>query len=648
MFRNKTYIILTTILLVCSIFGAVYLIKQSQDSRRQADAPSCPAGTHYVTTINPCCGCQMSKTETVCEYDNNPGQYNNISGPCVLDRGYCFDTCSGSGNCTGDNWYCQRNQCPADHVFSDVDCLNNGDCCCIKVGGGPGPTGGGEPGGECNPPSCDPNQLNMSVSSSSIRQGQIVTFSLSGNQGSTHVNDTFSGGVNCPGFNIAWPVSQTCTTTTPGTHTWTHTWRNCACDFDHCSSTTCSKSVTFTVTANPTNTPVPTNTPIPTTPPSSINWTINSKIFCPTGTTLTGKTRNFYAYWPPNPLTWKYNDFSVGDKTLTLTLLSNSSSNVYLGMETEKEVALHFYNTSPHTEMHFGTYFNPPTYMAQWNKNLPPTTYNITFLGNEEVCTSPSATNTPTPPIPTTDKCKAKGGYCISQGACDGTSTGRETCPSGQICCVVSSNPTDTPTSTPRPTNTPTLTPTNTPRPTSTLTPTTPPRANATPTITCDNNLASYAIPDPARPNSAISFIFTSNQKYTNVSFYSGPGSHNCTLDIEHSDRCSGNIANDSRSCWWKWDCVSQYNTGSFTGTFTNSEKCSKDIVYRISTSLDIPTNTPFPTLRPTSIKPSSSQSTPTATPTQIVLPQSGIDFPFTTLTILGVIISLVGFLILL
>jgi hypothetical protein len=273
---------------------------------------------------------------------------------------------------------------------------------------------------------------------------------------------------------------------------------------DSCAARKTYESPTTVPTTIPTNTPTPIPTATPT--PYDITWVINSHVTCPDGSQLTGKTRNYYAYWPPNPLTWQYNSFSVGDKTVTATLSSNTTSNVYLGMETETETSLDIKGTSPNSHMTFAKYFNPPTMMAKWDENLPAGTYEITFLGNTEVCT---IVNSPTP----TPTCTP--------------------------------NPTSTPTNSPAPTNTPVPTNTSTPTqtPTGTLTPTKIPTSTSTPTGT---------------PN---------------------------------------------------------------------------------------PSSTPTTTLSPTS---TSRPSAPTATPTVIVLPQSGIEFPTQGLTIIGIIVTLIGFLVLL
>ncbi len=351
---------------------------------------------------------------------------------------------------------------------------------------------------------------------------------------------------------------------------------------------------TNTPTPVPSNTPTPTNTPTP--PPTPINWVINSHVVCPPGTSLTGKTRNFYAYWPPNPLTWQYNNFSVADKTVNLSLMSNSTSSVYLGMETESETALALQGSPPNPLMDFGKYFNPPTMMAHWSKSLPAGTYDLTFLGNDEICIGITTVTPTLPPNPTG---------------------------------------TPTPTHTPTPTNTPTPIPTNTPVP-----------PTATPTYACDNNIAAYSIPDPVKPRSPVSFIFTSNQNLTGIQFDPGNGAYQCKLDTVNSARCTGNITNDSRNCWWKWDCTSQDDLGRFTAKFTNNENCPKELNYGLGTFSTTPTPTVTPINTPTPKPTTISQLHPTPTET-ILLPSAGVDFPVQMFTICGAIVILIGFLLL-
>lgn len=92
---------------------------------------------------------------------------------------------------------------------------------------------------------CNSNALQMYVSADPVKEGDVITFNLKGIQGSTHVEDSWSGGVNCNSSGF-WGSLQ-CTATTKGTFNWTHNWKNCAsgkCDFV---SPQCSKQLTFTV-----------------------------------------------------------------------------------------------------------------------------------------------------------------------------------------------------------------------------------------------------------------------------------------------------------------------------------------------------------------------------------------------------------------
>jgi hypothetical protein len=125
--------------------------------------------------------------------------------------------------------------------------------------------------------------------------------------------------------------------------------------------------------------------------------------------------------------------------------------------------------------------------------------------------------------------------------------------------------------------------------------------------------------------------------------FSGGDGVNQCSLDLINSARCHDNPTNDGRKCWWKWDCTAVNEIGNYRAKFDNKENCPKEINYNVGTALENPT--PTPTKKPTLIV---NEFTPTPTPTRIVLPQSGFDFPSQALTILGTIVTLVGFLILL
>lgn len=87
---------------------------------------------------------------------------------------------------------------------------------------------------------CNDISLNVSPNTSNIAQN--INFTINGD-GSTFVGDSWSGGVS--GCGGAWN-SKTCTAQSAGSFTWTHTWRHCVGDFDHCSPL-CSKSAPFQV-----------------------------------------------------------------------------------------------------------------------------------------------------------------------------------------------------------------------------------------------------------------------------------------------------------------------------------------------------------------------------------------------------------------
>lgn len=112
---------------------------------------------------------------------------------------------------------------------------------------------------------CNNNEVSLNINPSSANLGQSINFSISGDA-STWIGDNFSGGVsNCSG---PWN-SINCTAAQAGNFTWTHTWKHCIGDFDHCSSL-CSESASFNIIGStPTPTPVPTGTPVPTPAPTA-------------------------------------------------------------------------------------------------------------------------------------------------------------------------------------------------------------------------------------------------------------------------------------------------------------------------------------------------------------------------------------------
>lgn len=93
-------------------------------------------------------------------------------------------------------------------------------------------------------PACDPSQVTMSVSPNPGQAGGQVTFNVSGNQGSTYIDDKWTGGVDCIG---SFWGSKTCTATSSGNFSWTHYWKNCAPNDCGTTSIQCFKAATYDI-----------------------------------------------------------------------------------------------------------------------------------------------------------------------------------------------------------------------------------------------------------------------------------------------------------------------------------------------------------------------------------------------------------------
>lgn len=112
-------------------------------------------------------------------------------------------------------------------------------------------------------PACDQSQVNLAVSPNPAKVGDTVNFRVSGSQGSTWVQDFWSGGVDCNGVVSG---SKSCTAQNIGTFTWTHKWQNTAPNNINLKGEVCSKNpASFTIIAA-NATPIPTPTPMPGSP----------------------------------------------------------------------------------------------------------------------------------------------------------------------------------------------------------------------------------------------------------------------------------------------------------------------------------------------------------------------------------------------
>lgn len=197
----------------------------------------CPSNITETCTST-CSACGNSKT---CEANETPpsGQcdstcinqcgYRNADGSCTTDNACCHRVCTSSGSCTtiagaGAN-----------------ECDNDGNC-------------GSDDEDTPQPPGCNPYNLEMSYTPSPGRIGETMYFNMDGynEEGSVFRDDSFNGGVsNC--YN-GWPTTR-CIASSGGDFTWTHYWRTCVGDFEHCSDQ-CSKTLNFTI-GIPTPTPIP-------------------------------------------------------------------------------------------------------------------------------------------------------------------------------------------------------------------------------------------------------------------------------------------------------------------------------------------------------------------------------------------------------
>lgn len=138
----------------------------------------------------------------------------------------------------------------------------------------------------------------------------------------------------------------------------------------------------------PSPTPTPTPTPAPTVLPTP-TWVINAIPVDYSGNPVTFiPVRLFYAIWPPNPLTWIEDTAAAGTHTRTISITNDVwTSGAYIGLESatgsvvdDTSIVYTPYGSPPNSLIHYSTYFNPPTWMAKFNRDLPSGTYNLRFI----------------------------------------------------------------------------------------------------------------------------------------------------------------------------------------------------------------------------------------------------------------------------
>jgi hypothetical protein len=104
--------------------------------------------------------------------------------------------------------------------------------------------------------------------------------------------------------------------------------------------------------------PTPTPTPIP-----SRTYTVTATPFCANGFNPSVSTILFWSVWPPNPLTWHYDTYSMGSHTHTETINSPTLSNLYIGLLSPAgwSEALQPTGSPPHPQIEYAQKFSPPT-----------------------------------------------------------------------------------------------------------------------------------------------------------------------------------------------------------------------------------------------------------------------------------------------
>lgn len=146
---------------------------------------------------------------------------------------------------------------------------------------------------------------------------------------------------------------------------------------------------------------------------SKEDWQMNVSVVCPNGSAFEEEVEAFYAFWPPNPLSWSKTSLSDGSGLINLAN-DNSNSMGYLGVEYD-EVALEtMKDNCPHSAISCGSkWFNPYTPMYKWSNDLPVGTYELKFLATDEMCKSDVLKEETTPHLTSISNVYS-GGFSVS------------------------------------------------------------------------------------------------------------------------------------------------------------------------------------------------------------------------------------------
>ncbi len=168
------------------------------------------------------------------------------------------------------------------------------------------------------------------------------------------------------------------------------------------------------------------------------NWNMQVSATCPDGSQFPLETKASFALWPPNPLSWSYQDI-LGSGIVSIAS-SNSSNNGYLSLKYNGEALETKADPCPHPSMDCGSkFFNPLTPMYRWSRNVPSGTYSLEFLATQDMCNDAviaceAASDCNDNNECTNDICLNPGTYdssCSNPAKSDGTVCAEGTCQGG-------------------------------------------------------------------------------------------------------------------------------------------------------------------------------------------------------------------------
>lgn len=262
---------------------------------------------------------------------------------------------------------------------------------------------------------CDPNKYDQALKIKLYDNNFLVGETIANLTREQAVTDRCGGITSAHGFSYTFPIGNTLRDGK------SHTITAKAVDIDKFGQETEYQQSLF---SNPQSitcilpTPTPTVTPTPAT--AILSWTVNAKATCTNGATPTHTTSMSYALWPPNPLTWIQDAFTAGPHTRTITSAITGNS-LYVLLTPDSGTPLQPISMFPSggSNITFGQFFNPLTWMAKISRTLPSGTYTINYQAPDSWCLSPSPTLSPTPIPAVSPTCKScTGVYCPNTQTC--------------------------------------------------------------------------------------------------------------------------------------------------------------------------------------------------------------------------------------